>query len=67
MQNAPDRMNKSATCSEIDAGLTRSVSPSVRKQLAILASVYEQADAYHRAALEPVIRRAYERAEEART
>jgi hypothetical protein len=64
-QMAEIAVNDGGTSASTDTRLTRAVSPSVlRKQLATLAPVYECADAYNRAALEPVIRKALARAEE---
>jgi hypothetical protein len=56
-------VNEASTSSESDAPLTRARSTNVlRRQLQTLATRYEHADGYNRAALEPVIRKALARA-----
>jgi hypothetical protein len=55
MEDAPERRSISRTCNA-----TRAKSVQVRS-LAVLADRYEAADAYNRAALEPVIRKAFAR------
>jgi hypothetical protein len=56
MQNAPMRMNNTATCKATRAKSVQARSRDVRRQLMTLAKVYEQADPYYRAALRPVIK-----------
>jgi hypothetical protein len=56
MEDAPERRSISGTCSA-----TRAKSVQVRS-LAVLADRYEAADAYNRAALEPLIRKELARA-----
>jgi hypothetical protein len=61
MQNAPMRMNNTATCKATRAKSVQARSRDVRRQLMHLSSVYQGSSPYYREALRPVIRKLLER------
>jgi hypothetical protein len=60
-------VNDAGTGSKIDTPLTQSRSPSVRRQLLHLSSVYRSSPGYYREALRPVIRKIISRLDGERT
>jgi hypothetical protein len=50
-------VNDAGTGSKIDTPLTQARSPSVRRQLLHLSSIYQGSSGYYREALRPVIRK----------